>query len=175
MTGEVFETALWLDGSETPDMMASWKRDVAMAAFDKIAKERGVVLGPPVYTVKKPGEDRVPPVPGWLEKRIAERGNRGGRVDIGEGEPLTIDGPRLLVCERVAIRRVGPVYTKPSFLSELMPKDLNKLRAITKRAWLEAGGERGPLTDSEADAIIERLGPDAAADAIANQAMPVTH
>lgn len=175
MTGEVFETAIWLDGSETPDTMASWKRDVCAPAFERAAKAKGVVLGPPVYIVKKPGDERCPPVPKWLEQRIAERGNRGGRVDIGEGEPLTIDGPRLLVCERVAIRRVGPVYTKASFLSELAPKDLTKLRAITKRQWLEAGGETGPLTDSEADAIIERLGPDAAADVIARQAMPVVH
>lgn len=49
------------------------------------------------------------------------------------------------------------VSHEPSFLTELRPRDLERLRNVTRRAHLKATGR--VLSDWYVDYVIERLGP----------------
>lgn len=48
------------------------------------------------------------------------------------------------------------------FLADLSMEDLNRLRAITRRVHQYYRPYERPLTDQQADALIDGLGPDAA-------------
>ena len=159
--GEVLEMSIWLDGSETPAMIEHYQRDMIPGVFKDSAKKAGFLVSSATFAIKKPGEARVPPVPKWLEDRIAEHGRRAVTVPGILLSDQPIEAPVLLLAEA---RVLGPApdFSARSFLADLSPPDLKKLRAITKRSWLENNPTAGPLTDSEADAIIERHGPDAA-------------
>ena len=159
--GETFEMAIWLDGGETPAMIEHYQRDMIPGVLKDSAKKAGVLIAPAAFEVKRPGEERVPPVPKWLEDRVAEHGRLAVTIPGVLASDPPVEAPVLLVAEA---RVLGPVpdFSARSFLADLSPLDLKKLRAITKRSWLESNPEAGPLTDSEADAIIERHGPDAA-------------
>lgn len=146
--GDVLETAVWLDGRETQQQRDQFQADAA----EQMRAEAQVfdcVIGPLRWIMKKPGDERVP------EK------------------PQHIDGPD--VCLLVA---EADVFKAPSgnFLAELEPKDLLKLRKLTRKGyerawqqWVRDGLVKGRcprLTDRQADTLINDLGPDAAVAAL---------
>lgn len=137
--GDTIEAAIWLSGTETEEQMLRWKNMEVPAALREAEQVYGVRIGPPEFTIKRPGDDRVPPV------------------------PAHISGPdvRLLICEAEVYPGKPAIIARQSgFVHDLRPDDLAKLRKITRRACYEKTGQR--LTDHQADQIIERLGPDAA-------------
>ncbi len=142
--GEVLETAMWADGTETVEQLAKFETDIReqLAWF---AENEGVIIGPLVIAVKKPGDDRVPQVPDHIA------------------------GPdvRLLVGEAKVVCRAPHFDIGESrFVDELEPNDLNRLRAITRKGYARAFPRRVRLTDRQCDTIINDLGPDAALDAL---------
>ena len=161
--GDVLELAVWMDGSETPEMIEQFKAEIG-AAFALAAEKRRLTLGPPVWAVKRPGDERVPPVPKWLESRYAHRVTT---VELGQGLVETVSSPALLVCERV-VTGSAPAFVAPGFSADLGAADLAKLRAITKRAYIANNPTHTPLNDGEADYFIDQMGPDVAYRMIRN-------
>lgn len=146
--GDVVETAMWLCGRETPEQRQAFEDDVR-AAMLRAQDEHGVVLGAVVYVEKRPGDDRVPPVPDHIA------------------------GPdvRLLVAEAKAICAMPHFDLAESrFVDELEPDDLARLRKITRDGYARMMAQHGftmpPLTDRQCDTIISDLGPEAALDAL---------
>lgn len=138
--GDVLEIAFWLDGRETEEQLTRWRTIDCPANMKETADRHGLALGPIEFFVKRPGDDRVPPVPD------------------------RISGPdvRLLVAEAKLAYR--PNYTiKPAsgFTSDLTKEDLATLRKLTRQA--HARSHPGDwLSDTRCDQIIEALGPDVA-------------
>ncbi len=64
--GDIMETAMWADGTETADQLADFETDIK-AELARMANEEGVIIGPLMMTVKRPGEERVPPVPDHIK------------------------------------------------------------------------------------------------------------
>lgn len=60
--GDVYENAIWADGTETPDLVERFRRDCEKA-FRRKAKRERVIIGKVRVEEKQPNEDRVPPVP----------------------------------------------------------------------------------------------------------------
>jgi hypothetical protein len=143
--GEYLETAIWLSGTETQEDHRRFSADVR-AAFEAIERQASIVIGPIEVAIKRPGEDRVPSV------------------------PPHIAGPdvRLLVANAmiVARRPENTPLVKTSFLADLDPPDLARLRALTKAGWRKAHPKSKPLNDEQADIVIETLGPEAAMNAV---------
>jgi hypothetical protein len=141
----MLEYAIWLDGRETPEARADFE-EACRIAMKRAEEEAKIVTGPMTFTEKRPGEHRVPPV------------------------PRDIAGPnvRLLVAEAPVIGRKRLVI-ETSFLMDLDPKDLERLRAVTKAAYAKANPDANHvLSDEKADAYIESLGPDAALETLRN-------
>lgn len=130
--GDLAECAIWLNGTETDAMLRQWKSDCAFMMAS--GHEPSLKLGPVLFEIKRPGEDRVPSVPDRIK------------------------GPdvRLLVATAVVLG--FEAAKRASFVDDLSERDLRKLRGITRRQH----GHRGPLTDAMCDQIIDRLGPVAA-------------
>lgn len=133
------EVAVWLTGRETPNQIEAFKKDCTeeVTAFGVM---NGVVMGAPVFTEKRPGGERVPQVPDH------------------------ISGPdvRMLVCEAVVVAERAMIVKSSGFVQDLDPKDLAKLREITRRAHQKAKPLEMTLTDAQCDEIIEHLGPTSA-------------
>jgi hypothetical protein len=128
--GEQVECAIWLDGTESDAMLRQWKADCAyMMATSQEPKLR---LGPLMFELKRPGEDRVPQVPDHL---------------TGPDVRLLVAMAEFLGYELVATE---------SFVDGLDKKDLLRLRKATRKA------HGGNLPDAVCDQIIDRLGPVAA-------------
>ena len=136
--GDRVECAIWLSGTETEQEIARWKTVDCHEIARRTEEHHGVALGPWTFVIKRPGEERVPPVPEHIQ------------------------GPdvRLLVGECVAGQGRPKVERATGFVADLGKHDLEKLRRITRRARRKAGG--GLLTNSECDQIIEALGPQVA-------------
>lgn len=135
-TGDVIEAAIWITGDESPSLRAHYEQDVRQAISDMSATAR-FEHGPVTFTEKRPGDDRVPPVPDHVQ---------GSRV-------------RLLVAES-AVTAVAIQTPKGSFVANLENKDLLRLRLITRSA------AKTVLTDDECDKIIEEIGPEAAVETL---------
>lgn len=137
--GDTLELAIWLTGTETRQHVEQWRVDVPMLLTAPWPQFR-ISLSPLRWTIKRPGEDRVPPV------------------------PASISGPdvRLLVAEADVVA-IGDIPRDRAFVGDLDKKDLAKLRKITKRA---LGQDGRIISDDVADSIIEKLGPDSAARAL---------
>lgn len=136
--GQTVETAMWLDGNETPAQAAQFRQDVLTAMLE-VARQQGMALSPLRWTEKHPGDDKVPEVPDHIQ------------------------GPdvRLLVAEAdvmACLEKVGV----GNFLAELEPRDLMRLRRVTRKAYAKQFPMYHPLTDRQADTLINDLGPDAA-------------
>ncbi len=138
--GDVLEAAVWLDGRETAKHRSLYEADLR-EQLARVGDLYGMVIGPLIWAEKQHGEDRVPRVPDHIA------------------------GPdvRLLVAEAHVVCRM-PDYTvgDGSFVHELDPADLARLREFTRHAhaWRNPGERR--LTDAECDAVIERIGPETA-------------
>lgn len=137
--GDTIEAAIWITGDEPADLRARFEADVVEAIARETAAA-GYTHGPVQFTEKHPLDDRVPEVPDHIQ---------GSRV-------------RLLVAEAaiVARRVVSPAG---SFIANLDRRDLDRLRVLTRR---EAAKHGRTLTDAEADALIEEIGPEAAIDTL---------
>lgn len=141
--GDVLETAIWMDGTETEEQKRRFAQDfqiyLARAAGDEF------ILGPMTIVEKRPGDDRVPPVPD------------------------SIQGPdvRLLVCEATVIDSI--LESESLFVADLDPKDLHRLRTILRRVhqWYNPG--KPELSDEKCDEYINRNGPNAALEALREQ------
>lgn len=138
--GDTAECAIWLDGRETPEMVRQWRTDSVFL----MERSRGEVLqlGPPRFAIKRPGDDRCPPVPSH------------------------ISGPdvRLLVAEADVVGN-RPKVARAGFLGELDKRDLSRLRAVTRRSFAKQYPGRPMLSNEQCDAFIEHMGPLAAANA----------
>lgn len=136
--GDVLECAIWLSGMEPEEMLARWKDVDCPGSLCAAADGREILTGPISFTVKRPGDDRVP------------------------SPPDHISGPdvRLLVAEAVVIGH-RTLDGGSSFLLDLEPDDLARLRAVTRRAYAKVH-PGGALSDAECDMAINRTGPDAA-------------
>lgn len=64
--GDIYEVAIWADGTEDPALLDRFKAD-ARKAFGRRAKREGVAFGKLRLTEKQPNEDRVPPVPDHIQ------------------------------------------------------------------------------------------------------------
>lgn len=137
--GMPIEVAVWLTGRETEHQMQAWKKDCE-AEIGRFGLENGVMMSEAAYIEKRPGEDRVPPV------------------------PAHISGPdvRLLVCEATVLRPETQIVKSTGFVHDLDAKDLARLRKITRRAYAKTHPGQAALNDPECDAIIERVGPESA-------------
>lgn len=131
--GDVVESAIWLTGEETEEQRMAYEYQVC-GAISMLCRENGFFSGPVQFVEKRPGDARVPDVPEHIH---------GDRV-------------RLLIAEATVVAEV-PVTLEGSFVNNLSPADLERLRAITrKHSFPEM------LSDSQCDKIIEDYGPRAA-------------
>lgn len=145
-TGDVIESAIWLSGDESAEDRRRFEADVTHA-LTELCDHFGFLHGPVMFVEKRPGDDRVPPVPDHIQ---------GQRV-------------RLLVAEAEVVSR-KPEQTPDSFVANLEPDDLRRLREITQRAYMrQFRGRR--LTDGQLDEVIEGIGPDAALDCLRRSRM----
>ena len=142
---------MWVTGDESPEVRARHVDDVN-AAIEEACAEAGMRCAPPRWVEKRPGGDRVPPVPEHVQ---------GSRV-------------RLMVAEADVL---GPLVVSAagSFVAQLDRRDLQRLRTLTRQQALKAGYHGGPhggphggqpLTDAECDEMIEAIGPDAAVETL---------
>jgi hypothetical protein len=97
-----------------------------------------------MWAEKKPGDDRVPPV------------------------PEHVSGPdvRLLIAEAKVFCRLPHIVAPGSFLLELDGPDLRRLRELTRRAHGRCNPQAPVLSDAECDSVIEELGPEAAREEV---------
>lgn len=137
--GEVLEVAIWLTGTESEEKHAWFKRE-ALDALGRAEAEHGVKVGPVAWTEKRPEEDRVPPVPDYVQ------------------------GPdvRLLVGEAEIVGEYANTNGVPLSM-DLEEEHLVRLRGIVRRKHAAAYPYRRALTDAECDEVIDEHGPDAAA------------
>ena len=137
--GDIIESAIWLAGDETDQMIQSWKDRVRETTNER-AKMMNVQVGPFTWIIKSPGDERVPQVPDHIHG-----------INV-----------RLLVGEAVVLGAKQTVIHKQSgFVYDLTEQDLNNLRQITRRAHAKRNpGSR--LDDKQCDAVIEHLGPEIA-------------
>ena len=138
--GDVIESAIWITGDESPHTRARYEKDVIQAVAD-VCEEEGFETGPVIFIEKRPGDDRVPPVPDHVQ---------GSRVRLLVGEAQILD-KRLTTSEG-------------SFVANLDKKDLTSLREITRNAWRQRTGNI--LTDNDCDKYIEEFGPEAAIETL---------
>ena len=142
--GEVLETAIWMTGEEPEGMKARFERDMRAMLAD-MAMAEGIIIGALVMTEMRPGDDRVPEVPKYIQ------------------------GPdvRLLVGEASVI---GDVFESAgTFVADLEPKDLERLRLILRRVHQAYNPGKPELTTEKCDEYINQNGPDAALAALREQ------
>ena len=133
--GDEIEQAIWYDANTCIDPVGKYGESVKEVIESMCAKSNVVHTGIS-YKVLKPGDDRVPTVPRWLEKIP-------GAV------------PRLLIATTQAKVRI---ITQSGISNDLDKKDLEKLRAITRRKYKEFNPLEKELTDQECDRFIDTLG-----------------
>jgi hypothetical protein len=135
--GTVLETAIWYDANETPDPVAVSGSQIA-DAFKYRCKVNRIKVSDVKFTILLPGNPRVPEVPRWLEKI-----------------PGAI--PRLLLAEVIVLGSLEE-DEPPGLVSDLDKKDLQRLRAATRRAHRKARPHETTLSDHECDKIINAAG-----------------
>ncbi len=134
--GDIIENAIWMTGDEVEGLKEKYKNDV-LDTIESLCNQEGYEHGPVTMHELKPGDYRCPEVPDHVQ---------GSRV-------------RLLVVESTLVKKLV-VEGEGSFVGNLEPADLEKLRKITRdRA---AKNLKKILSNEECDWIIEELGPDAA-------------
>jgi hypothetical protein len=137
--GERVEVAVWLSGTETEQQRSEWEMYCA-DSLRQAEEANNVNIGEIAWTVKRPGEEMVPPVPDHIS---------GPDVRLLVGEATVL-------CERAAI------VPATGFIHDLTAKDLARLRQITRQMHFNAYPKVPLLTDTECDEIIERIGPNVA-------------
>lgn len=143
--GDVIESAIWMDGTETAEQRKLHDQHVT-TAIERLCEQEGFTHGPVIFHEKKPDDDRVPSVP----KNIEETADDLSRI-------------RLLVAEATVTKKM-PETSKGSFIANLELKDLKALRKITRKAYAKSYGTL--IGNTKCDEIIEALGPDAAVETL---------
>lgn len=145
--GDLIESAIWLDGTETEDQRKAFEFAVSQTITD-LCMQHGFTHDPVKFVEKTPYDERVPPVPAHIENNADDLSR---------------------ICLLVAEARITGVYvhTESLLTTNLEPIDLQRLRVITRNAALKR--HPVPLTDAECDQIINELGPEAAIDALEKQ------
>ena len=138
--GDEVENAIWLTGDEPEGMRKRYERDV-IESIDFLCEDKGFYHGPVIFSEKRPGEDKVPPVPDHIQ---------GQRV-------------RLLIAE-ATITEKRPETSKGSFVANLDKKDLDKIRKMTREAYAKSYGTL--IGNTKCDEIIEELGPESAVETL---------
>jgi hypothetical protein len=141
--GDMVETAIWLTGDESKELRERYEGDVRLA-MDDLCTELGLVHGPILFSVQRPGEERVPEVPDHISGQCV----------------------RLLVGQTLIVDKAPTISNEGSFINNLDPKDLFRLRDITRRVAPHY------LTDAECDAVIEELGVDTALETLKENVRP---
>jgi len=136
--GDTFEAAIWLSGKETVAIREQYRKDMNEALTVE-CRRHNLTHGELRFYELRPGHERVPPI------------------------PPHIDGPdiRMLVCEA----DIKPGLRPNSFLGDIDKKDLEVLRAVTRRAYAKRDPKHR-LADSDCDRIIEHIGPEAGMEAV---------
>lgn len=142
--GDVIETAIWMTGAEPEGMSERFEVDLR-TALASMAEAEGVIIGPLVMTEKRPGEDRVPDVPDYIQG-----------MDV-----------RLLVGEATVIAEM--FESEGAFVADLEPRDLERLRTILQRVHQQYNPGKPELSVEKCDEYINRNGPDAALAALREQ------
>lgn len=141
--GEELETAIWLDGKETEEDLRRFVEVEVPRFYQQAQHQTGLVFGLVEWATKRPGEDRVPPVPDH------------------------ISGPdvRLLIANAQAVDYVPDDAPLQPWFLELDPVDLKTLRILTRRLWKKRDASANP-TNQQVDNMINKIGPKAAMDAL---------
>lgn len=164
--GDVIELAVWLAGDETAEHLRQFMAEDAPAALKAKAGKDKALIGETRFEIKKPGDERAGPVPAWLEKRLMSMGRKAVLLSLKPNEPGEhYVAPILLVATAMVIGRKSTLKPR-GFVDDLSPKDRADLRKRTKEVWDRAGVGYRPLTDQEADKLIDEHGPTAAYDAV---------
>ena len=137
---DVIESAIWLDGEETPEQRQRFVHDV-IHAIETACRDEGLLHGPVKFIEKHPGQDRVPEVPDHIQGQRV-------RMLVGEAE---------IIAKR-------PEEKPGSFIANLDRIDLLRLRKLTREAHNKK--RLGGLSDAECDTIIEQYGPQAALETL---------
>ena len=142
MLSKEIEFAIWYDANEHLDPINSCSESIK-DALDAICVKNKVGHGKISYEILKPGDDRVPSVPRWLE---------------------TTNGviPRLLVA---TAETLGYVYQgSMGIVGDLDKKDIARLRVIVRRVHQKFHPKTTSLTNQECDRIIDQQGMDVVMD-----------
>lgn len=134
--GSEMEFSIWYDANEHLDPINSCSESMG-DALDAICVKNKIGHGKISYEILKPGDDRVPLVPLWLEN---------------------IDGaiPRLLVA---TTETSNCLYQGPmGIIGDLDKKDIARLRVIVQRVHQKFHPKTTPLNDQECDRIIDQQG-----------------
>ena len=135
-SGNEVEFAIWYDAGEHLDPINSCSESIK-DALDAVCATKNVGHGEISYEILKPGDDRVPLVPRWLEI-------------------ITGAIPRLLLA---TTKTTSSLHHGPTgIIGDLDKKDIVRLRVITRRAHRMAHPKTTPLTNQECDRIIDQVG-----------------
>jgi len=135
-TTNELEIAIWYDANEHSDIINLCSKSI-IDVLDTVCTKNNTHHGKVNFAILKPGDDRVPQVPRWLE---------------------IIDGvcPELLVATTKVIDNVQEVPM--GITGDLDKKDVVRLRVITRREFQMQYPYAISLTDYECDQIIDKLG-----------------
>lgn len=136
--GDTLELSLWYN-DQHPQEFESAQVGI-YRAFHETELKLGVKMGPVNFTVLAPGDPRVPEPPKEFQGT-----------------------PRIMIGEAVVEKLVPVMLTDDiGFTQDLEDKDLETLRAITRRTHRLYHPFEKELTDEQADAIINEVGPETA-------------
>jgi len=142
--GMVLETAVWVTGKEPEGLQDRFEHDLRQH-LATVADDAGVIIGPLILTEMRPGEERVPKVPDYIQ------------------------GPdvRLLVVEATVVGNAHE--NEGAFVADLAPNDLERLRSILRRVHQAYNPGKPEITTEKCDEYINQHGPDAALEALREQ------
>ena len=144
--GQELEHAVWYDANVDRNPVKSVGESIR-DVVKEIASNHRLSIGPVKFRILKPDDERVPPVPRWLEVK-------SGAV------------PRLLVATAIVKKTNVKRKTEPSLVNDLEPDDLELMRAITRRKFAEFFPYAPEFQDFECDTMINALGVDVVMDEI---------
>jgi hypothetical protein len=133
--GDAVGNAIWLTGTETRELINQYKKTVQVS-IDEAAATQRAVLSPVIWLEKRPGEERVPPVPDHIV------------------------GPdvRLLVGEAYIVGRLKPLPEPGQLTDDLDSKSLATLRRVTRVAYAKSNPGQRPLSIDLCDKTINQYG-----------------
>lgn len=140
--GDTLATALWYNPEREHEYARA--REGVEEGLRLTAESEGFLLGPVAYESVGPEDPRLPAPPKHMRHSV--------KALIGEAEVL---------CRKPVFR-----LEERRFVGELERRDLERLRAITRRRHAERFPGADPLSDDACDDIIEEIGPEAAFDAL---------